>query len=315
MSAVLIKRLGIEIIGLHCLFRFDPFSDEDRIRRLYELFKPHNIPVIVKDITDDFLKMFLEPDHGYGSEMNPCIDCRLMTLQYGKAFMEEIGAKFIITGEVVGQRPMTQNKPTLFHVDKVSGLKGIILRPLSARILPPTVPEEEGWVDRGKLHDFSGRSRKPQIALAAQLGIDDYNQPAGGCLLTDPEWARRAKKLIKNRNTNEISLESIRMLRLGRHFWPNDHLWIVVGRNEQDNRILELFGEGRWVFEPDQIEGPLAIAENVLNETDRKTVSGIVARYCSKCRNDEVSIHYRGSEEGICKVGKTPDAMMKLWRV
>jgi tRNA-specific 2-thiouridylase len=315
LSAVLMKRLGIDVIGLHCLFRFDPFSDEDRVRRLHELFEPHNIPVVVKDTTDDFLKMFLDPAHGYGSEMNPCIDCRLLTIRYGKAFMEEIGAKFIITGEVVGQRPMTQNKPTLFHIDKVSGLKGFILRPLSGRILPPTVPEEKGWLSREKLNDFSGRSRKPQIALAAQLGIEDYNQPAGGCLLTDPEWAKRAKMLIKNRNTNEISVESIRMLRLGRHFWPNDHLWIVVGRNEEDNRILESFGKGRWVFEPDRIEGPLAIAENVMDETDLKIVSGIVARYCSKCREDEVSIHYKGNEEGVCPVKKMPDATLEVWKV
>jgi tRNA-specific 2-thiouridylase len=315
LSAVLIKRFGIEVTGLHCFFRFDPFLDEDRVRRIRELFRLHNIPIVVKDITDDFLKIFLDPVHGYGSEMNPCIDCRLLTLQCGKILMEEIKAKFLITGEVVGQRPMTQNKPTLFHIDKVSGLKGLILRPLSATILPPTVPEEEGWVDREELYGFSGRSRKPQIELASRLGIEDYSQPAGGCLLTDPEWARRAKMLMKNRGVSEISVDSIRLLRLGRQFWPNNHLWVVVGRNERDNVMLESFADGRWIFEPDQIEGPTAIAENVMDETDRKIVSGIVARYCSKCRSDEVSIHYKGSEEGVCSVQKMTEPMLEMWRV
>ena len=315
LSAVLINRLGIEVIGLHCFFRFDPHSDEKRIPSLHRLFEPYGIPITVKDTTDDFLKMFLNPAHGYGSEMNPCIDCRLLTLGYGKAFMEEIGAKFVITGEVVGQRPMTQNKPTLFHIDKVSGLKGLILRPLSATILPSTIPEEEGWVDRKELYGFSGRSRRPQIELASRLGIEDYNQPAGGCLLTDPEWGRRTKMLMKNRDANEISVNSIRLLRLGRHFWPNDHLWVIVGRNEKDNMMLESFADGRWLFEPDQIKGPTAIAENVMDETDREVVSGIVARYCSKCQDDEVSIHYKGTEEGVCSVKKMAKAKLEKWRV
>ena len=280
LSAIVIKRLGIDVIGLHCQFKFDPTSSKADLCRLQELFKPYDIPVIIKDTTNDFLKLFLDPAHGYGSEMNPCIDCRLLTLQYGKMYMDEISAKFLITGEVVGQRPMTQNKPTIFHIDKMSGLKGLILRPLSAKILPPTIPEERSWVDREKLYDFSGRSRKSQIALAAELGIEDYNQPAGGCLLTDPQWSKRMKKLIDHHSRDEISIESIQMIRLGRHFWPKDHLWVVVGRHEADNQMLELYKKGRWTFQPVDVEGPLAIAENVKNDNDREVVAGIVARYC-----------------------------------
>lgn len=315
LSAVIVKRFGIEVVGLHCHFRFDPRRKESPLNRLQALFESHGIPVVIKDMTSDFVKLLLNPHYGYGSEMNPCIDCRLLTLQFGKVYMEEIGAKFLVTGEVVGQRPMTQNKPTIFHVDKVSGLRGLILRPLSAKILPSTIPENEGWVDRKKLYGFSGRSRKDQIALADELGIEDYNQPAGGCLLTDPQWSKRMKKLMVCRNRDEITVENIQLLRLGRHFWPNEHLWVVVGRHEADNRLLELYTKGKWTFRTVDVEGPLGIADNVKDDADRDIAAGIVARYCSKCKDDSVSVRYDGRTAGVCLVKKTTDSVLKNWRV
>jgi tRNA-specific 2-thiouridylase len=315
LASVIVKRFGIEVVGLHCYFQFDPTLKENPLKRLRALFGSHGIPVIIKDTTHDFLKRFLNPHYGYGSEMNPCIDCRLLMLQYGKTYMEEIGAQFLITGEVVGQRPMTQNKPTIFHIDKVSGLRGLILRPLSAKILPSTIPEQKNWVNREYLYGFSGRSRKNQIALASELGIADYSQPAGGCLLTDPQWSKRMKKLMDCRSRDEISVENIQLLRLGRHFWPNNHLWVIVGRHEADNQLLELYTKDKWIFRTVDVEGPLAIADDVKDKNEWEIVAGIVARYCSKCGTDNVSVSYEGKTKGICLVAKTTDSVLKTWRV
>lgn len=316
LSAVIMKRLGIDITGLHCMFRFDPVSQTDKPARIRELIDPFEIPLVLKDTTNDFIKMFLDPEHGYGSEMNPCIDCRLLTLRYARDLMNEIGARFVVTGEVVGQRPMTQNKPTIFHIDKVSGLKGLILRPLCAKVLPPTVPEQEGWVDREKLYDISGRGRKRQIALAGELGLSDYNQPAGGCLLTDPQWSKRAQALMAHRSAEDMTAENIQLLRLGRHFWPGGDLWIIAGRDEADNRVLEQYQEGRWVFHPPDFKGPLVLAEGICDERDRVLAARITARYCKHKEENQIDIQYKmGNEQGILSVQPFEDRDIEGWRV
>ena len=314
LAAKIIKNMGIEVIGLHCIFKFDPTNEKEKIDRVKKLLAPHDIPVVIEDTTQAFMEMFLNPDHGYGSEMNPCIDCRLLTLKYAKKLMEKVGAQFVITGEVVGQRPMTQNKPTIFHIDKVSGLRGRILRPLCAMILPPTIPEEEGWVDREKLYDISGRSRKRQIALVKELGIDDYNQPAGGCILTDPQWSQRVKVLLGHRKGEDLTIESVRLLRLGRHFWPNKKLWVIIGRDEKDNRELEKFKSNRWVFHPPDFKGPLVLADGVESMDDKKRIAGMAARYCKKREKIEILYHGFG-EEGLLEVEPLDEEEMRQWRV
>jgi len=316
LSAVIMKRLGIDVIGLHCMFRFDPVSQTDKPARIRELIEPFDIPLVVKDTTDDFIKMFLDPDHGYGSEMNPCIDCRLLTLRYARDLMKETDARFVVTGEVVGQRPMTQNKPTIFHIDKISGLKGLILRPLSARLLPVTLPEQKGWVDREKLYDISGRGRKRQIALAEGFGLTDYNQPAGGCILTDPQWAKRAQALLTRRSAESMTADNIQLLRLGRHFWPADHLWIIVGRDEADNRMLEKYQKGHWILHPTDFKGPLVLAEGIRDRRDLNLAARITARYCSRKDNGDFDIHYKiNDEQGVLKVPPFEDKDIQDWRV
>jgi tRNA U34 2-thiouridine synthase MnmA/TrmU len=186
---------------------------------------------------EKFVDIVKRPRHGHGRNMNPCIDCRILMLREAKTLMEMTGADFVITGEVLGQRPMSQRRDTLDLIARESGLKGILLRPLSARLLPPTIPESKGMIDRKQLQAISGRSRKVQMALAREFGLTDYPTPAGGCLLTDPIYSRRLKDLL--RAAPDPCSDDLRLLRIGRHFRPSKDCKVVVGRNEQENAVME----------------------------------------------------------------------------
>ena len=317
LAARIVSDLGIEIHGVCFFFQFDPLAEKIKRGEVEELVRPLSIPLTVVDISEAFLPILLSPEHGYGSGVNPCIDCHLYMLRYAKEKMDAIGARFIVTGEVVGQRPMSQTKPTLFHIEKVSGLKGRILRPLSAKLLPPTVPEEQGWVDRNQLYGFSGRSRKAQLDLVKRLGIRHFNAPAGGCILTEPNYAHRAKALFRHRPKDRISVEDMQLLRFGRHFWPKDHLHIVVGRDEKDNRALEEFQQGRWVFYAKEGEGPLVLVSDVKDESDLAIAAGMTARYCGQNKTSKMRIGYHGlgKREGEVYVRPLLDSVVEAWRV
>jgi len=228
----------------------------------------------------------------------------------------KIGAQFLVTGEVVGQRPMSQNRSTLLHISKDPELKGIILRPLSAKLLPPTHAEEKGLIDRDRLYDFSGRSRKPQIELARQLGISKYNPPAGGCILTEPNYARRVKAFISHQGKEAITVEELRLLRLGRHFWPNEHLHVIVGRDESDNQQLENFKNSRWVFEAKDQPGPLVLAKGVQGDEDRKITAGILVKYCKGDSRSTVNVQFFGNgKTGTFYSKPISESSIESWRV
>ncbi|MFA5085916.1 MAG: 7-cyano-7-deazaguanine synthase, partial [Candidatus Omnitrophota bacterium] len=167
------------------------------------------------DITNDFIEIVKNPRHGHGANVNPCIDCKIYMLKYARKMMADTGASFLVTGEVLGERPMSQRMDALNLIEKSAGVRGLLLRPLTAKNMEPTKPELEGVVDREKLLDIRGRSRKPQMALAKEFGITDYPNPAGGCLLTDPEFAKRVKDAIKH---DEFNTGNLALLSVGRHF-------------------------------------------------------------------------------------------------
>jgi len=317
LAAKVVKDMGIDVVGVCFYFQFDSLAETVRSGAVEELVRPLGISLQCIDISEEFLPVFLNPAHGYGSGVNPCIDCHLFMLRKVAEMMEAIHASFVVTGEVVGQRPMSQNKPTLFHIEKLSGLKGRILRPLSAKLLPATLPEEKGWVDREKLFDFSGRSRTPQMALASRLGITRYVQPAGGCILTEPGFSDRARALLAHREKMEITVEELKLLRHGRHFWPKDHLHVVVGRDKDDNAAIEAFKEGRWVFwASDTRKSPIVLAKEIIDESDIQICAGITARYIGGEKSDTFSIHYRsGGREGDITVPPLPDSLLEDWRV
>ena len=188
------------------------------------------IDLQVVNTTDEFLPIVADPPHGHGSGMNPCLDCRIMLFRKAAAYMRKSGASFLVTGEVLGQRPMSQRRDAMRLIDRESGVDGYIVRPLSAGLLEPTIPEKRGWVDREAMLSVSGRSRKPQIALAEEKGLLDYPCPAGGCLLTDPIFAHRLRDLLDH--VGELRKADVSLLRLGRHFRVGGGAKAIVGRDE-----------------------------------------------------------------------------------
>ena len=224
------------------------------------------------------MNMVENPPHGHGSAMNACIDCRIYMLRKVKEMMPELGASFVITGEVLGQRPMSQQRHTIRLIEKESGLTDLILRPLSAQHFTPTLPEREGIVDRDKLLNIYGRGRKEQIALAEDLGIKDYPCPAGGCLLTDKVIAARLRDLFDH--TSDYSHTDLVLLTFGRHYRLYPDLKIILGRNQEENeRLFTLTKDGHSIFEPDDFRGPTILALGCLNAEREATIGEMIAAH------------------------------------
>ena len=241
------------------------------------------VPVKVVDVTEEYLAVLKNPKHGYGANINPCIDCKIFMLKKAKEMMDKAGASFIITGEVLGERPMSQRLDALNIITRDAGLKGFLLRPLSAKLLDPTIPEKEGVVDREKLLDISGRSRKPQFALAAKYGIKEYPNPAGGCLLTDPGFTNRVKDLIKH---DALTTGNLKFLTVGRHFRLSPSAKLAVGRDQEENETLQAMAKGHDIFlKLKDRQGPLAVLRG---EYDDKTIAlaASVAVHHTKFRNE-----------------------------
>ncbi|TAM40680.1 tRNA 4-thiouridine(8) synthase ThiI [bacterium] len=298
LAARLVKEQGLEVIGLH--FKI-PFCKLDIRKSLPDI----GIKIIEVDLGEEFLKLIQGPRYGFGSNMNPCIDCKILMFSKAREWMVSLGAGFIITGEVLGQRPMSQNKQALSLIKRASGLDDLLLRPLSARLFAPTLPEREGWVDREKLLDFNGRLRRPQMRLAERLGIVEYANPAGGCLLTDPCFSRRLKELLAHR---ELNLENLELLKVGRHFRIGEDLRLAVGRNKDENELLtRLAGSGDYLFHPqDDLAGPFSLARGSFTEDMLELCSRITCAYSDTAGAGEVDIFYRhlpGEEE---KARRTP---------
>ncbi|MGC9043714.1 MAG: hypothetical protein ACP5KG_07650 [Myxococcota bacterium] len=218
----------------------------------------------------EYIKLIRNPRYGYGSAMNPCIDCRIFMFKKAKEIMEEEGASFIITGEVLGQRPMSQRRDTILKIEKESGLSGLIIRPLSAKHFEPTIFELNGIVDRERLLSIEGRSRNIQIKLARQYNISDYPCPAGGCLLTDERFANKLKDYFEHTDNDDDYIRQMEFLKIGRHFRLPDGTKIIVGRDESENERLILLNRGENYIVESEFPGPVAIIfgekseENVL---------------------------------------------------
>ena len=227
---------------------------------------------------DEYIEMLKNPKHGIGAGMNPCIDCRAMMFDAAKKHMEEIGAEFVISGEVVGQRPMSQHRPALKTIERESELEGKIVRPLSAALLPATEPEKNGLIKREDLGKIRGRSRKPQLAMAKDYGIQDPPNAGGGCLLTDPAFGKRAIDLfdhIETPTTNDIDL-----LKVGRHFRLDENTKLVVGRDHNENEIIKALAlpDDILLEAKDQMGPTTMIRGNDLDE-HKELAASITLRY------------------------------------
>lgn len=293
LAARIIQNQGIEITALYCEI---PFCAPPK-----EQLASLRMGIKYIDIKEKFLQILISPRYGFGSNINPCIDCKILMLEQAKALMPKLGADFIVTGEVLGQRPMSQNRQALELIEKKAGLESLILRPLSAKLLAETLPEKKGWVKRKQLLGFSGRSRKPQIALAKSFNIREYAQPAGGCLLTDPEFTRRLKELIAHQ---ELSTDNIELLKIGRHFRLGPNTKLVVGRNEKENKkLVNLAKAGDYLFCPDEkLAGPTSLGRGALSEELIKLSCAITCRYCDLSGTTDADIEYRK----VLKVGTVP---------
>jgi tRNA U34 2-thiouridine synthase MnmA/TrmU len=236
------------------------------------------IPCKTVSVTDEFFDVIRHPEHGYGSGMNPCLDCRILMFSKARQRMEETGADFVFTGEVLGERPMSQRRDAMRIIERESGLDGRLLRPLCAHLLPPTRPEQAGWVDREKLLAISGRSRKPQMALAKAYGINDYPCPAGGCLLTDRGFARRMRDLVQH--CTDFGLNDVNLLKVGRHFRLSPTAKAVVGRNEDENqRIVRLSRPGDLLLEVQDWAGPVTVLRGTATAKEIRLAAAITVRY------------------------------------
>ncbi len=257
LAAKLVLEQGIEVEAINFLTIFCTCTHKGCQHAATQAAKTLNIPLKILNITEEYLEVIKNPKHGYGSNMNPCIDCRIFIFKKAKDYMKEVGASFIVTGEVLGERPMSQRRDAILLIEKEAGLKSLIVRPLSAKLFEPTIPEKEGVIDRDKMLDISGRSRKPQIAMAKEFGINDYPCPAGGCLLTDPGFAKRMKDLLKH---DALTLDNARLLKFGRHFRLSEDTKLVVGRDEEDNNALQsLVLPSDTVFKLKNHQGPISI--------------------------------------------------------
>lgn len=288
---------GIEIVALNF---FSPFCLCNRKTGCKSIAKKitdeFGIELKVIYLGEEYIEIVKNPGHGYGKNLNPCIDCRILMLRHAKEFMQEIGASFIVTGEVLGQRPMSQYRAALKTIEKESGLEGLILRPLSAKLLPQSIPEKEGWVDRERLLEISGRSRRPQMALAKDYKISDYACPAGGCLLTDRGFANRMRDLMTH---SEITLDDIQLLKVGRHFRLSSSCKLIVGRNKEENeRLLGLARQGDLCFSPVEAKGPVGIGRGSFDNGNIEKSVSIIARYCDGGTDGEVRIANRRLPEG-----------------
>jgi len=230
LAALVLRRQGIDVEWV----TFEtPFFSAQKASQAAQIT---GIPLSIRNVTASYLKMLKDPPCGYGQHMNPCMDCHALMFRHAGEIMKDKGFDFLFSGEVVGQRPMSQTKSSLRYVEKNSGFDGLILRPLCAKRLPETIPERKGLVKREALLNISGRSRKPQIDLALKFGIADYPTPAGGCLLTDKIFSVRLKDLFNHRET--CSEKELHLLKHGRHFRLNENIKIIVGRTQKDNENI-----------------------------------------------------------------------------
>ena len=312
LAAKVVADLGVGVTGV--FFR-TPFcarekrTEEALLALANDLSRQAGIALRVESLAEEFLeKVVLHPRHGYGSNVNACIDCRILMLQKAREMMRAEGASFLVTGEVVAQRAMSQHRRTMMMIEREAGVEGLVLRPLSAKLLEKTVPEKNGWIDGSRLYGFNGRSRKPQIDLAVMLGIIDFPNAAGGCLLTDPRFADRMKDLMAH---GSLDMDNVELLKQGRHFRLSGRAKLVVGRDARENAVLEALARpGDTVITPPaDIGGPTCLLRGEPEGPALELAARIACRYSDRGGSESLPMTSRllpgGEEKRIMAVPAT----------
>lgn len=319
LAVRVIQEQGIEVEGINF---FTGFCVEGHTHAIREQKKPKRnnalwcaeqlgIKLHIEDISEEYKDVVLNPKHGYGSNLNPCLDCKIfmvgkanLMLNRARRLAADGGFDFIITGEVVGQRPNSQLKHKLPIIARESGAEDRLLRPLSAKNLPPTLPEREGWVDRERLYDFSGRSRKPQFALAKEFGFTDWATPAGGCcFLTDENYARKLADLWQARGERDYELDDIMLLKVGRHLRPAPHYKVIVAREDGENNFMMGYRRQFAHLLVTDPPGPMALVDGNPGPDDLLFAARLAARFSRGREQDEVGVEITG-RNGVTRVVK-----------
>ncbi len=277
------------------------------------------IKLHIIDIVDDYKDIVINPKYGYGQNINPCLDCKIFMVKKAFEWMHENDFDFIFTGEVVGQRPKSQRKETMPIVSKRSGAEDRLLRPLCAKLFEPTLPEREGWIDRDKLLNLSGRSRKPQIAMAKDYNFEDFAQPSGGCcVLTDPSYSIKLQDMWQTRGEKNYDLDDIILLKVGRHLRPNPNYKLIIGREEGENNFMEGY---RKQFPHMRIQshvGPLSLIEGDIPDDDLEYAASICARFSAGRNDPTVTVTYHPVDGYVQEFVITPmptDDINQAWYI
>ena len=317
LSVLVMKRLGVEVTAVQFDTDFGcSVSRRSGGKPTSQVPESLGFSVETHYIGDKFIELVKNPKFGHGKNMNPCIDCKALMLKEARQLMEERGADFLITGEVLWQRPMSQRRDTLPKIEREAGVQGLVVRPLSAKLLKPTIPEEKGLIDREKLYGMSGRSRKPQMALAKRFGLTEYPQPAGGCLLTDPIFSCRLRELLSQNSSP--SMREVQLLRVGRHFRTEDGFKIIVGRDERDNEnIQKLAGPDDYLLHAAGDYGsPLVLAVPGISEDGLNLAAALCARYSAARKLPGITVNIlRNNKSFLLETAPAEDADIERFRI
>lgn len=271
------------------------------------------IKLHIVDIIEEYKQVLRNPKHGYGANLNPCLDCKIFMVKKAHEWILQNGFDFIITGEVIGQRPMSQRKDTMPVVARDSGADDLLLRPLCAKNLPETLPEREGWVERARLYNFSGRSRKPQMALAKHFGFEDYAQPAGGCcFLTDAQYSSKLADLWQHRGDKNYEMDDIMLLKVGRHLRPSPEFKLIISREEGEGNFMQGYRNQFVSLNTTSHPGPLGLIDGEASEENVQLAARILARYSKGKMADLVEIEIRDMQANTRSVRVVPMGPLEI---
>lgn len=309
LATRLVMGMGFEVLALHFVIGFEPthLRRGTEVLSLPEAIVRTGAGCELVDVRQEFAKILARPKHGYGANLNPCIDCKIYMLSRAKEKMEEISAAFVFTGEVLGQRPMSQRIQPMQLIAKESGLGEFLVRPLCGGLLPPTAPEKQGILRREQLECIQGRSRAAQMALAEKLGISDYPTPAGGCLLTDPSFSARAADLMERRPGKVLHLDDPRLLLVGRHIVLPRGGKAVIGRKEEENTVIESFGSLGSILVAEDVPGPSTLVEGSPTPGDLDAAARLTARYGKGKSLEKVVIKITSPNGDVTVLSVPPD--------
>ncbi len=296
LAVAVCRELGIEVVGLHFanIFHAGKRDEESFVRRSARSL---GIELIERSSTEMLMAAVRNPKFGLGKNVNPCMDCREHMLREAKGMLEELGARFIVSGEVLGQRPMSQRGDAIKRIDREAEVEGLVLRPLCAKMMAESIPEKEGWVDRDKLLGIHGRSRRNQYQLAERLGVTVFASPAGGCLLTDPGFSARLLELMEH--SPDFDENDVELLKFGRHFRISGQVKAIVGRDQVDNECIEeLVRGGDVLVEVTAGSCPTTLLRGDASEETLRCAAALTARYAKSRDQAEVECEYFGPADG-----------------